>query len=324
MSRSLVSLKNTVGAEAASMNLIMGDAFKNGVIPSKNGWLVSNAYIKNRSWQGSYSIGSDGQGAIDATWEPAALGSGRQISSFEYKWQETSSQTGHMINLYDASGNKVMGSGTENPQWMISDGFGGRSQIYTGDGYDRWIYYRFDFDWSQGEYSFHLEDLSSGTVREGWRNLDSSTEVASIDFSGGSTDDSANHCFFDDLRIGSQAGLLDFKPSSLGSPDIYTSTGDPVVDKNDLDCASSYEARMQFGVVNHPAFDQIKNDPSNFEWQATGSASLGTGNYAWNATFIMNDGSGTVEAKLVDGYNNGMPGYGTWLATSVNANCSGV
>lgn len=166
-------------------------------------WDVTNATISNsRSYVGTYSFGSWGEGGVEARYTVEPNGS-QKINSFEYVWKEDASQTGHVVILYDQNGNEVQESGTENYQWMLNDGSGGRVEIsgnVSGGGYNQWTRFRFEFDWVNNQYDYHLEDLEGGHTETGTQSLDSSTGVSEIRFTG-SGYGTANHCRFDDIQV---------------------------------------------------------------------------------------------------------------------------
>lgn len=209
-----------------------------------------------------------------------------------------------------------MESGTNNPQWMLNDGSAGLFEVYSGDNYDAWIYYRFEFDWSSGWYDYHLEDLSSGTVREGTGIMDNENPIAKIRFTG--TDHgSADYCWFDDLRIESEASILDFETTTISGPSIWTTGGNPVPDPTSLNCNTTYEARAEFGSTATP-FDQIKDNPDHFTWNSTGGVSIGSGQDKNGAVTIFVTGSGDIEFEFADGFNSGASGYNQWQTTSLD------
>lgn len=171
------------------------ESFDSGSFDSE--WTTPNAYIQNTAWSNPHSMGSWGNGSIDATWEPSALQGGEQVDSFSYWWQEDSSQTGHQVELYDSNGNKVQHSETENPQWDLTTSDGSINRPHGGDGYNRWTYFQFDFNWEDGTYDYYLRDSQSGTVREGNYGLINSTNVEYVYFNG----TNGNHCRFDELKF---------------------------------------------------------------------------------------------------------------------------
>jgi len=177
-------------------------------------WNVSNATISsNRSYHGNYSFGSWNDGGVEATWN--VFDNERQIDSFEYLWKEDGSQTGHVVILYDGNGNQVQESGTENPQWYLNNGTGGRFPVagYDGQGYNVWTRFRFDFDWDSGTYDYEMYDLDKNVVRTGTTDLDNVTGVQSIRFTGAGYG-TADSCRFDQLKI---------NDNTLGNTGIFNS-----------------------------------------------------------------------------------------------------
>jgi hypothetical protein len=171
------------------------DSFEDGSFSSD--WNTPNAYIQNTSYDDEYSMGSWGNGPVDATWQPSVLQGGKQIKMFSYWWQEDSSQTGHQVRLYDSSGNKVQHSETENPQWQLTKGDGSISSTLASPGYNRWTFFEFKFDWNSGTYDYYLKDSQSGKVETGTFGLINSTDVEEIRFVG----TNGKYCRFDKIRF---------------------------------------------------------------------------------------------------------------------------
>lgn len=163
-------------------------------------WNISNATISStRQFSGTNSFGSWNEGSVEATWTP--YDGEKRINQFEYWWKEDSSQTGHVVILYDGNGNQVQESGTENPQWLLNDGSGGRVQISnSGTNYNVWTRFKFDFDWENGEYDYVLEKTDGTHSETGTQPLDNSTGVSEIRFTGAGYG-TANYCRFDDVTV---------------------------------------------------------------------------------------------------------------------------
>lgn len=180
-------------------NTIFVESFENGSFDSK--WDVSNATISStRSFSGNFSFGSFGEGSVEADLVIQPNGY-EKIDSFEYYWKEDNSQTGHVVILYDQNGNQVQESGTENPQWYLNDGSGGRVQISnSGTNYNVWTQFKFDFDWENGEYDYVLKKTDGTHSDTGTQPLDNSTGVSKIRFTG-SGYGSADFNRFDNISV---------------------------------------------------------------------------------------------------------------------------
>ena len=166
-------------------------------------WDVTTGDISsNRQYSGANSFGQWGGGSsVEATWEP--FDGEKKISSFEYYWKEDNSQTGHVVILYDGNGNEVQESGTENYQWMLNNGSGGRFELsgnVGNGGYNNWTRFTFSFDWESGTYDYDMEDLEEGHRETGTNDLDNNTGVSKIRFTG-SGYGSADYCRFDNIGI---------------------------------------------------------------------------------------------------------------------------
>lgn len=170
------------GTHTFEGDLTLGDWFdshEDGVIDP---WVSQFNLIidTTRVYYGSYSIGSD-QNVEDHAEigyvKPVEISGGERIGGLEVYWKELDTSTGGGVRLKDNSGNWVFGFGTWNPQWFVDDsGNGDFYEVYAGDGYDRWIYFRFIFDWEESQYDYYMEDLSSGHIESGTRSLTGSTQ----------------------------------------------------------------------------------------------------------------------------------------------------
>ena len=190
-------------------------------------WNVSNATISsNRQYEGTYSFGSWGDGGLEATWEVFPNGE-RKIKSFEYFWKEDTSQSGHVVALNDSNGNVIQESGTENPQWYLNNGSGGREFISSsGTNYNVWTRFRFEFDWENGNYDYLLEKTNGSHRETGTQPLESASNgVQYIRFSGGSSLNnygSANYNRFDNIKINEEGvreeGFIDSSKLSEVGP----------------------------------------------------------------------------------------------------------
>lgn len=135
-------------------------------------------------WSGPDSAGSKNSGTIDATWTPYILNGGARMTRFSFRWYEQSNQTGHAVYPLDTNGDWPFAACNENPQWYLVDN-SGDTQIFGGNGYNRWIFYDFVFDYESGTYDYFMRDESSGTTRSGTRNLRSTNGIITqIKFSG--------------------------------------------------------------------------------------------------------------------------------------------
>lgn len=190
-------------------------------------WNVSNATISSsRQYRGTYSFGSWGDGGIEATWE-VFPGGERKIKSFEYFWKEDSSQSGHVVALNDSNGNVIQESGTENPQWYLNNGSGGREFISSsGTNYNVWTKFRFEFDWENGNYNYLLEKTNGSYKETGTQPLESASNgVQYIRFSGGSSLNnygSGNYNRFDGIKVNEEGvreeGFIDSSKFSEVGP----------------------------------------------------------------------------------------------------------
>lgn len=195
---------------------VIFEGFETGSLGSE--WQIDNDLFEidqDFVYEGNYSFTSDivGLSAPEsiAYWEPSELDGGRKISRLEYYWLEEEDSFGGGIGIYDSNGNPVLGSGSDNPQWYLSNGLS-FNKIYEGDGYERWIRYTLDIDWEAGTYDYDCEDLQSGSRRTGTLNLNNSTNASRIwirdmtapnSLSSGSwsTSNSRMYHYFDNINV---------------------------------------------------------------------------------------------------------------------------
>lgn len=142
-------------------------------------WNKVTDRIYDGSYSGYYKASDTDTTGIMA--DKAIHPGGAQPDYIEYIWQETSYSWGGGISIVDSAGNEVFGMADDNPQWDIKDANGWR-QVYGGDGYDRWIKYRIEFDWVNGNCSIYFEDLSTGSVyKESGIPLINATDVETLE-----------------------------------------------------------------------------------------------------------------------------------------------
>jgi len=120
--------------------------------------------VSDRVYEGSYAAySSDALNEPQATIRPNAYILDREPTTFRVFLQETADSAGHGVRLWNANDNVEVGIATNNPQWDIDDG-NGVTQVFGGDGYDRWLRFTLTFDWVNSTFSTDLEDLSSGST----------------------------------------------------------------------------------------------------------------------------------------------------------------
>jgi hypothetical protein len=124
--------------------------------------------------------GDGGPNDRQASVIPDGYTGGGQPSQFEFYWQETSGSFGGGIRLFNSNGNPEVGLATNNPQWDITDG-NGNTEVFAGDGYDRWVRFTITFDWGSGTFSTDFEDLQTGsTFSDTNRPLINGTDIEQI------------------------------------------------------------------------------------------------------------------------------------------------
>lgn len=147
-----------------------------------------------RAYNGTYSVrmnygdfdsgGSSAPSSANiATFVPSELSGGAQPNYLEWYWQETSGSYGGGIRVRDSAGNTVGAFLTNNPQWDVQTGSGFFTEIFSGDGVNRWIRSKMEFDYANNEITYTAEDLSSGTVvTKTYSSVNSYSDIEKIDF----------------------------------------------------------------------------------------------------------------------------------------------
>jgi len=154
------------------------DGFENGNL---NEWTVNNlSTAQDRVWAGEYSAFAD---TVETTQPLAsqALFDGTEIPIFSFAFQETSASNGGGIRLKNSNGDYELGIATDNPQWIIDDN-NGESQVYAGDGTDRWVRFEISFDWLDNTFRFKGRDYESGEViTEDTRPLKQGVDIETVE-----------------------------------------------------------------------------------------------------------------------------------------------
>lgn len=156
---------------------VLLDGFEDGDLSE---WSNTNnvSVTGGRSFQGDNSMYASA-GTSTSTYLLGERGLGSEVSMIELYWRETSNSYGHGYQFLDSSGNRVAGAGTANPQWTYVDGNAGY-QLYSGDGYNRWIRLRLEFDYQNNQVTYIFEDLNSETQKQVTAEMDSVGKVTQI------------------------------------------------------------------------------------------------------------------------------------------------
>ena len=196
-----------------------------------------------------------------ASWRPNLLSGGKEITEFEWYYNESSGQYGSGMALFDSSGNHVFGMFTNNPEWTFVRDRGDTRQINGGDGYDRWVRVRiFNIDWSARQAEFEWEDQQSGTLETGTVSLGSNgTDVEEVYFtasykgpSNGGYTGGAVSCNWDAITI---------KTSGSSS----TLTEEALREGVAVNEESTKSTRVSHGRVQSPTSQSTKTENLNFE-----------------------------------------------------------
>lgn len=153
--------------------------------------------VTDRVFEGTYAGHYSSGGGIDVLASKTLYPNGKQLDFFEYTWQETSGSNGGAVSLVDSAGAEVVATATDNPSWEIKDANGWR-QVYNGDGYDRWVTFRIEFDWGNSQFSIRFKDHSSGAIyEESGISLINATDISSVEIRNYSSDSYTSGSNFD-------------------------------------------------------------------------------------------------------------------------------
>jgi len=245
-----------------------------------------------------YSAGLDSSGnsvaELISRREPSFLWNGRQIGKFIYYYWETSSSHGGGIKVFNSNGNPECGFATDNPQWTVWNG-GDATEIYSGDGYERWVRVEMVFDWTNGDVTFNIEDQASATSRSSTISLINGVDIERIEltnFSGLSWNSTSafsmwidaiqaldgNDGYYDDFEDGTLQGWSD----PIGNFSVTTSPLGVDVDKSKFPTTVSLSKEIFSLRDTGPSVD------SSLEFDLTG----GTFSFRPSEGFTVTDDDG--------------------------------
>lgn len=159
------------------MALSVWENFEDGDVAEWNN--TSNwSAVTDHAYNGSYSAHAN-TSTSNNDYLQGERSFGEAVTVVELYWRETSGSYGHGYQFLDSNGNRVAGAGTSNPGWMYIDG-GSGIQAYSGDGYDRWVRMRLEFDYSNNQVTYTFEDQNSGTKKTYTANMDATGKVTQI------------------------------------------------------------------------------------------------------------------------------------------------
>ncbi len=166
-----------------------------------------------------------------------AFKDGHRIDRFSIHMYESPRSWGGGVVLENADEQQEAGFFLDNPEWSLEDAKG-RAQIYDGNGTQRWIRVRFEFDWPNRSYTYHVRDLDSGHVETGTRPLKQGQNVATValrnNSGAGNTGDM--NMWFDDIRLSAETFNYHYgfengeMPTGPGwqAPPASAGTGSPI------------------------------------------------------------------------------------------------
>ena len=222
------------------------------------------------------------------------------ISFFQFYYRETSSGSyGGGMRLFDKAGNEVLGLASDNSQWMRTDG-NEEYEIYSGDGYERWVRVNATFNWSDGTYDTGWKDLMSGKstvakdiplastagVQEIWYQTFTTSTGSSYGWSYGST----HEMWLDNVSYqSSQSGNPPSEPSDPSPPDGATKVStSPSLNVNVSDPDGD---QLDVGFGNYIGFEDTRPSDWSGQIQNLSSTSSTVLSGAKSAKYRLGDNS---------------------------------
>jgi alpha-tubulin suppressor-like RCC1 family protein len=158
------------------------DGFEDGNVADEgwkqqlpNGWATVDGGDISPSPFGSFAAGGDRRdndaGSVDSEYSsevasisPEEISGSVHIENLTYYWMEDSSDGGHAVKLFDASGEMIMGIGSDNPSWEFQNVVTGdaKDRIDNPGDYDEWIRTELSFDWENNEVDIFMEQQGDG------------------------------------------------------------------------------------------------------------------------------------------------------------------
>ncbi|WP_254822179.1 hypothetical protein [Haloglomus halophilum] len=139
-----------------------------------------------------------------ATATPERLAGGQQPTRVDHYWYERAASFGGGLRLVNSDGEVELSVGTDNPTWFVEDG-DGTTELYDGDGYDRWVRTTVALDWEAGTASVTFTDQQSGTAETTDATLAVGTDIEVIRLAGFTMEQGwraeSCHMFWDDVEV---------------------------------------------------------------------------------------------------------------------------
>lgn len=217
------------GRETRSDSFEHSGASDGNSIPANSDWITDNFaldYDTGTSRVGAYSAYTgyqSGTGGVELM-HKNFYSSNKKPSKFEFSYRETSNSHGHAVTLKDASGNRVLAVGTDNPQLDIYAASGWNDVSGTcGSSYTTWYDVTVNIDWAAGTFTVDRSDGCS----VGPFDLRNTNGVQSVYFENqaGGFDGTANvDSWFDDLKLEGASGTLG-SPSGASPGNFWIEKG---------------------------------------------------------------------------------------------------
>jgi hypothetical protein len=141
------------------LGLYSYDGFEDGAIDGTYTGTGNSSTTTSRSYDGQYSLRQFGTGLTC----PSVVETSPDEIRFYH--QETTNQTGFILQINNESGNQILQIGTNNPQPVIRSGDG--DQQYSLNTYQKWNEHRLEFDWANSQVSYYwrfTDDSDSWSV----------------------------------------------------------------------------------------------------------------------------------------------------------------
>ena len=179
---SIAEIINAANDFSGGRNKYWYDNFSRGNL---NMWEVNapNAYIvSDRVNKGLHSAKFEDDQYGNYHIRASPFDSGKEIESFSYTYQESSSgDNGGGFRFRDSNGNYLGGVTSDNPQWYVHDA-NGYTNLDGANGYDKWYTVELNFNWDN--YTFDIDWYDETGYNGSWsgRPLIYETDIEYIEW----------------------------------------------------------------------------------------------------------------------------------------------
>lgn len=271
----------------------------------------------SRVWSGQYSGNVFSSSRVlgpMATWTFSTS----NYDFVEVYWQESSNQFGHLINVLNADGDRMIGGGSDNPQWIVYNEAGattGRTELFDGDPsggtkFNKWVRMRFDF-LADGTVDVSFKDIPTGTTASQNFTLQNQGEIGGVEIDNVDKfdDDNGQHwdSWYDNIRVGKSDPLT----ITAFSENTFTNATIDVTFNDGYNVDSSETRNLSVDSNIRQAAYLSTDNGSVVKLDSTGSFDWSTSFAASSVNDVAVDFEGVVYSAASDGEINATNTDGT-------------